>query len=87
MIVRPRRQLLGVVLAGGRSTRYGSDKAFAELGGTSLVRRAARTLRPEAGRVVVVANDVEKHRSEDLPVRPDRVAGIGPLGGLHTAVA
>ena len=87
MIVRPPRPLLGVVLAGGRSTRYGSDKAFAELGGTSFVRRAARTLSSDTRRVVVVANDVEKYGSADLPVRPDRVAGIGPLGGLHTAVA
>jgi len=36
---------------------------------------------------VVVANDLERHALEGLPVRPDLVSGIGPLGGLHTAVA
>jgi molybdopterin-guanine dinucleotide biosynthesis protein A len=87
MIAGPRSDILGVVLAGGRSTRYGSDKAFAELGGVSLVLRAARTLRPLSQRVVVVANDVDRHASDGLQVRPDLVAGIGPLGGLHTALA
>lgn len=83
----PRSDILGVVLAGGRSRRYGSDKAFAELGGVSLVHRAARTLLPLAGRVVVVANDLDRHSLEGKPVRPDMVSGLGPLGGLHTAVA
>jgi len=83
----PRSDILGVVLAGGRSKRYGSDKAFAELDGISLLHRAARTLLPLAGRVVVVANDLNRHALEGKPVRPDLVSGIGPLGGLHTAVA
>jgi len=83
----PRSDILGVVLAGGRSRRYGSDKAFADLGGVSLVQRAVRTLRPLAARVVVVANDLDRHSAEEQTVRPDLVSGIGPLGGLHTAVA
>ena len=83
----PRSDILGAVLAGGRSRRYGSDKAFAELGGVSLVHRAAQTLGPLADRVVVVANDLDRPSLEEQPVRPDLVGGIGPLGGLHTAVA
>lgn len=78
--------ILGAVLAGGRSRRYGSDKAFAELDGVRLIERAARALRPAAHRIVVIANDVGSHAAGDLPVRPDLVPGIGPLGGLHTAV-
>jgi molybdopterin-guanine dinucleotide biosynthesis protein A len=87
MITVPRSAILGVILAGGRSRRFGSDKAFANVGGVSLVRRAARSLDPAAGRVVVVANDVEKHELEGLSVRPDLIPGVGPLGGLHTAVS
>jgi molybdopterin-guanine dinucleotide biosynthesis protein A len=79
--------VLGVVLAGGRSLRFGTDKAFADLGGLSLVQRAAETLASAADSIGIVANDVERHASSGLPVRPDLVPGIGPLGGLHTAVA
>jgi molybdopterin-guanine dinucleotide biosynthesis protein A len=87
MSATSRSAILGVVLAGGRSLRYGSDKAFADLGGFSLARRAIRALEVAAGRVVLVANDVERHAPTGLPVRPDLIPGIGPLGGLHTAVA
>lgn len=83
----PRSSILGVILAGGRSLRFGSDKAFANLGGVSLVSRAARSLDPVAARVVVVANDVKRHEVEGVAVRPDLIPGIGPLGGLHTAVS
>lgn len=87
MSATSRSEILGVVLAGGRSMRYGSDKAFADLGGSSLARRAIRTLEMVAGRVVLVANDLEGHALAGLPVRPDLIPGIGPLGGLHTSVA
>ena len=80
-------RLLGAVLAGGRSERFGRDKAFASLGGATLVRRAERSLRDSVERVVVIANEVDAHREAGRAVRPDRVKGIGPLGGLHTAVA
>lgn len=87
MTMGPRSEILGVVLAGGQSSRYGSDKAFADLGGVSLVRRASRTLGAVAERVVVVANDMARHATEGLAVRPDLVPRIGPLGGLHTGLA
>ncbi|MCL7970667.1 MAG: molybdenum cofactor guanylyltransferase [marine benthic group bacterium] len=80
-------RLLGAVLAGGRSQRFGRDKAFASLGGATLVHRAERSLRDSVERVVVIANEVEAHREAGHAVLPDRIQGIGPLGGLHTAVA
>lgn len=80
-------RILGAVLAGGRSRRFGRDKAFADLGGATLVRRAEHSLRGVAERVVVVANDLEAYGDAGHVVRADRVPGIGPLGGLHTAVA
>jgi molybdopterin-guanine dinucleotide biosynthesis protein A len=79
--------ILGVVLAGGRSQRFGADKAFADLDGLSLVERTARILATVSDRVGVVANDEAGHASHGLPVRPDLLPGIGPLGGLHTAVS
>jgi molybdopterin-guanine dinucleotide biosynthesis protein A len=79
--------LTAAILAGGRASRLGGiDKAALVLGGTSIVRRQIRLLRPLAGRVVIVAND--RHRYAELGVRVvrDLVADKGPLGGLYTAL-
>jgi molybdopterin-guanine dinucleotide biosynthesis protein A len=68
---------LGAVLAGGRSSRFGSDKALAMLGGRSLLDHAAAALRPHCDAVVVVG----RGEIVDWP-RPD----MGPLGGIAGAL-
>ena len=74
--------ILGAVLAGGRSTRFGSDKALACLDGQSLLARAIASLRAQCDGVVVVGRD-------DAPVQtiPDWPApGMGPLAGVAAAL-
>ena len=68
---------LGAVLAGGRSSRFGSDKALAMLDGRSLLDHAVGALRPHCDAVVVVGRD----KTADWP-RPD----MGPLGGIAGAL-
>lgn len=71
-------RLLGAVLAGGRSSRFGSDKAAALLGGRTLADHAAATLARHADAVVTIGGD---GGLPDLP-RP----GLGPLGGIAAAL-
>jgi len=74
--------ILGAVLAGGRSTRFGSDKALAELGGRRLLDRAVETLASQCDAVVVVGR-----ADAPAPVLPDRPRpGMGPLGGIAAAL-
>ena len=40
----PFEDIVGVILAGGRSTRYGRNKAFETLGGKSLIGRVVETM-------------------------------------------
>jgi molybdopterin-guanine dinucleotide biosynthesis protein A len=49
----PSTPIVGVVVAGGASSRFGSDKALAKLGGRSLVERAFTTLRALCSEVIV----------------------------------
>lgn len=81
------RAPLGVLLAGGASTRYGSPKALAQVAGMRIADRALGALRdavPEP--VVAVTNDPALGTALDVPTRADRVAGQGPLGGILTAL-
>jgi molybdopterin-guanine dinucleotide biosynthesis protein A len=72
------------ILAGGRATRLGGrDKAWLERDGVPLVLALARRLAPETDAVLVAANsDPERYAALGLRAVPDRLAGIGPLGGL-----
>jgi molybdopterin-guanine dinucleotide biosynthesis protein A len=77
---------LGAVLAGGRSTRYGSPKALALVGGTRIVDRVIIALRAATADVVLIANDSALASAIDLPCRSDALPGLGALGGVHTAL-
>ena len=74
--------ILGAVLAGGQSLRFGSDKALAVLDGRTLLDRAVAALADLCDAVVVVGR-----ASAPAPVLADRPrAGMGPLGGLSAAL-
>ena len=75
--------LLGVVLAGGQSSRFGSDKALAELGGRTLLARAFDTLSGFCELVVVAGRERGPgHRC--IPDWPH--PSMGPLGGIAAAL-
>ncbi|VWX53425.1 molybdenum cofactor guanylyltransferase [Novosphingobium sp. 9U] len=74
--------ILGVVLAGGRSTRFGSDKALAEIEGHTLLSIAVDTLSGWCEHVVVAGRATAPAPTlPDWP-RPD----MGPLAGLAAAL-
>jgi molybdopterin-guanine dinucleotide biosynthesis protein A len=80
MTAQPR--ILGAVLAGGGSRRFGSDKALAELDGQTLIGRAIDGLSACVETVAVCGREIEGLLS--LPDRPR--SDIGPLGGLNAAL-
>ncbi|MGN6112275.1 MAG: molybdenum cofactor guanylyltransferase [Luteimonas sp.] len=77
------------ILAGGRATRLGGrDKAWLERDGTPLVLALARRFGDGADGLLISANrDLERYRAHGLRVVADRVAGIGPLGGIDALAA
>jgi molybdopterin-guanine dinucleotide biosynthesis protein A len=76
--------MIGAVLAGGESRRFGSDKAAALVMGRSLVERAAETLARVLPEVVIVSSRAPATASW-LHV-PDERAGQGPLAGIEAAL-
>jgi molybdenum cofactor guanylyltransferase len=75
-------RILGVVLAGGQSTRFGSDKALAQLRGHTLLSRAVDALSGWCEYVVVVGRE-----TAPAPCLPDWPRpGMGPLGGIAAAL-
>ncbi len=72
------------VLAGGKSTRMGSDKAFAMLDGRTLLARALELARSVTDNVCIVGG-AEKFAAFAAVVE-DIFSDCGPLGGIHAAL-
>lgn len=75
-------RLLGAILAGGTSRRFGSDKGAALFKGSALIDRVFAALAPQVTDVVIVGREWPGLRSLG-----DRPAGqLGPLAGLNAAL-
>lgn len=80
------QEILGAIIAGGASSRYGSPKALARVGGIPIVERVLRALSAVVPDVVMIANNNEIARAVKLPWRSDTIPGAGALGGVYTAL-
>jgi len=72
------------ILAGGKSTRMGTDKAFVEFEGRTLLARALDLARSVSADVCIVGSPEKFARY--APVIEDVFPDCGPLGGIHAAL-
>ena len=77
---------IGYVLAGGSSRRLGRDKAFVEVGGISLVKRATNTLQELGLEVRVVCRSKQQARFIPYPYILDQIPGLGPAMAIFSAL-
>jgi molybdopterin-guanine dinucleotide biosynthesis protein A len=78
------RDVAAFILAGGKSTRMGADKAFVDYNGRTLLARAldlARSITPD----VRIVGSAAKF-APFAPVVEDIIRDCGPLGGIHAAL-
>ncbi|MGC8863804.1 MAG: molybdenum cofactor guanylyltransferase [Armatimonadota bacterium] len=85
-----------IILAGGQSSRMGTDKAWLPIDGTSILESLVERFGREMGRVIVV---VRPDQEQPLPlpaggpeigqlmIVTDTYCGVGPLGGLQAGLA
>ena len=79
--------ILPVVLAGGKSKRFGEDKSQAKLGGKILIDYILSELIDEFNEVLIVANDPIKHLSSGKITKiEDFQKNLGPLGGILSSM-
>lgn len=76
----------GCIIAGGRSGRFGADKSLHVFNGKTLVQHVYDAVHPVINEIFIAANDKEKFSFLGLDVVPDIIPGIGPLGGIYTAL-
>lgn len=77
-------EVTAFILAGGKSTRMGADKAFIALDGRTLLARVLEVARSVTSNVRIVGSP-EKFAAFASVVE-DVFPGCGPLGGIHAAL-
>ena len=79
--------ILGAVLAGGKSQRFGEDKSQVKLGDKLLIDYILSEIIEEFNEILVVANSsINFKKSEKISVIEDIKKNLGPLGGVLTAM-
>jgi molybdopterin-guanine dinucleotide biosynthesis protein A len=77
----------GVILAGGRASRFGGPKGLAEVGGARILDRVAAALGEVADALLLIANDpTAAGWLPGVRVAGDVVTNRGALGGVHAAL-
>jgi len=79
--------ILGTVLAGGKSQRFGEDKSQVKLGDKILIDYILSEIIDEFNEVLVVSNNlIDFKQSEKISLIKDFKKDLGPLGGVLTAM-
>jgi molybdopterin-guanine dinucleotide biosynthesis protein A len=89
MTARTARSRMGFLLAGGKSSRMGADKAFLEFGGQTLLDRALGVMSEVCDSVRIVGDPARFTRYGSTrygSVVADIFSGCGPLAGIHAAL-
>ena len=82
----PIHNITGVILAGGRSSRFGSNKALAMVDGKPLIQHAADLMSRLFAECLLVTNTPEEYTFLSLPMTHDRYRESGPLAGIQAAL-
>jgi len=79
--------ILGTVLAGGKSQRFGEDKSQVNLANKLLIDHILSEIIDEFNEVLIVSNNsIKFNKFEKITKIEDYKKGLGPLGGVLSAM-
>ncbi len=81
-----RSDMVGVILAGGKSSRMEKDKALLLLDGETFINRISNLLKDNFHSSIIITDKDEEYYSADLKIHHDIYKSCGPLGGIHSAL-
>jgi len=76
----------GVILAGGKSSRMGVNKAFLTINGEMIITKVVKLMSSLFKSLMIITNTPEEYKFLHLPTFEDIYKDKGPLGGIHSAL-
>lgn len=80
------KDITALILAGGKSERMGTDKAFIDFNGQSFIESSIGAVKPFCHRIIILG-DPAKYAHLGYEVIPDLIENSGPLAGLYTGLS
>lgn len=77
--------ITGVILAGGKNSRMGSDKGMLEVEGKKIVERTIEVMKSLVQEVIIISNGTNYDKL-GYTVYKDIIKDAGPMGGIHAAL-
>jgi molybdopterin-guanine dinucleotide biosynthesis protein A len=74
--------ITGIILAGGRSSRMGRNKALIEINGEIMISTLHNLFKLFCTEIIISANNSEPYLFLNERIVPDEIKGIGPIGGI-----
>lgn len=84
---RESTDLTVAIMAGGKSSRMGTDKSFVPILGTPMIEHVISSTFGLGSETIIITNRPNHYTYLGHPVFEDRIQGKGPLGGLYTALS
>jgi molybdopterin-guanine dinucleotide biosynthesis protein A len=82
----PSPDVSAFILAGGKSSRMGTDKGLIEFRGEKMIRRTMDVFKGLFKEIIIVTNLPLDYLDQDASVVTDIFPGKGPIGGIHTGL-
>lgn len=76
----------GIILAGGKSSRIGQNKALLELSGKKIIEIIYEKISLLFNDVIIISNSPEDYQFMGLNIYGDIFPGFGPLAGIHSGL-
>lgn len=80
-----KKNITGIILAGGKSSRMGSDKGIVNLNGKKFIEHILEAVLPNVNEVLIIANN-DNYNNLGYKVIKDKIKDCGPLGGIYTGL-
>lgn len=80
------RKINGYILAGGKSSRMGTDKGLLDFNGKPITQTIIEQLQPAVNKIIIVSTNAE-YEKFGLEVVPDLIKDKGPAGGIHAVLS
>lgn len=80
-----KKKITGIVLAGGKSSRMGSDKGMVQLHEKKFIEHILAAILPNVNDIIIIANN-KNYTDLGYKVYEDLIKDCGPLGGIYTGL-